>query len=90
MLDSTAARGKAPGLGTAGFVCGLLAAIFALVPVLNIVLAPILAIVGIVLGAIGMSQAGKTNAPKGLSVAGVALGVVSLIILVLMLAALFG
>jgi hypothetical protein len=90
METGSARQTSSPGIGTAGFVCGVLAVVFALVPLLNIILAPILGILGIVFGAVGMSQAGKRNAPSGLSRAGGILGVVSFVILIAELAAVFG
>jgi hypothetical protein len=80
---------KSPGLGTAGFVCGLLALIFAFVPLLNLVFTPILGILGLVFGGVGERQAVNRGAPGGLSLAGAVLGAASLLALVIVYGALF-
>jgi hypothetical protein len=69
------------GLGVAGFVCGLLSAIFGLIPFLFFVAFP-LSVVGIVFGALGWRRARRDPArgAKGLSLAGLILGVVGLVL----------
>ena len=69
------------GLGVAGFVCGLLAAIFGLIPFLFF-LSFILGILGIVFSAIGWRRARRDPARggKGLSIAGLILGLIGFVL----------
>lgn len=68
------------GFGTAGFVLGLVGAVFALIPIIGIV-AWFLVIPGLILALIGLARAlsGTAN-NKGMSIAGVALSVIGLVI----------
>lgn len=61
------------GLGIAGFVCALCAAVFSWIPILNW----ILWIVGLVLSGIGV-----TKQPKGLAIAGLVISLVSLVLII--------
>lgn len=72
------------GLGTAGFVTGLLGLIFCWVPVFGL----ILGVLGIVLGGAGMSYARKNRASSGLAIAGLVLGIISLVPAIIVIAAL--
>lgn len=75
------------GLGTAGFVLGLLAALFALIPIVGVIAWP-LAILGLVFGIVGIGRARRGAATnKGLSVAGTVLAAVALVICVAWVAA---
>ncbi|WP_409184618.1 DUF4190 domain-containing protein [Amycolatopsis sp. VS8301801F10] len=68
------------GLGTAGFVLGLVGLIFAFLPIIGIIAWP-LVILGIIFSALGFvrTRSGKaTN--KGLSIAGLVLSVIGLVI----------
>ena len=68
---------KGNGLGIAGFVCGILSAIFGLIPLLFFITFP-LAVLGMVFGAIGWARA-RSDAQrggKGLSIAGLILGLI--------------
>ena len=68
------------GLGTGGFVCGLVGLIFSFVPIIGLVAWP-LVIVGVVLSAIGVSKANRQLANnKGLATAGVVLSIIGLVI----------
>jgi hypothetical protein len=70
------------GLGTAGFVLGLIGLLFSFIPVIGVVAWP-LVILGIVFSAVGMGKASKGRATnKGLSIAGLVLSIVGLIICV--------
>ncbi|UKD52624.1 MmpS family transport accessory protein [Amycolatopsis sp. FU40] len=74
------------GLGTAGFVLGLLGLIFSFIPVIGLVAWP-LVILGIIFSALGFvrSRSGKaTN--KGLSIAGLVLSVIGLVLCIIWLA----
>jgi hypothetical protein len=74
-----AMRQSAPGVAIAGFVCGVLAVLSPLpMPFLSVPLA----ILGIVFGAIGSSQANQRGAPKGLATAAVVCGALALVIVV--------
>lgn len=70
-------QGAAPGngLGVAGFVTGLLGLIFCWVPALGIVLA----VLGVILGGVGIATGKKKGAPTGLAIAGLVLGIIALI-----------
>lgn len=65
------------GLGTAALVCGVIAAVVSMVPVVNWFTWP-LGVLAIVFGAVGWSRANKGEATnKNAAVAGVVLGIVS-------------
>lgn len=70
---STPSAGK--GLGIAGLVLGILAAIVSFIPCLG-VYALIPGIVGLILSAISMTQASKAGASKGLAIAGLICSIV--------------
>ena len=71
------------GLGTAGFVLGLVGLLFSFLPVIGVVAWP-LVILGLVLGLVGVSKANRGQATnKGLAVAGIALSAIGLAICVL-------
>lgn len=75
------------GLGTAGFVLGLIGAIFSLIPIIGVI-AWFLVIPGLVLAAIGFARTRKgaaTNA--GLAIAGIVLSLVGLLFCILYAAA---
>lgn len=63
------------GLGVAGFVCGLLGLVFFWIPFVGIVLA----ILGVIMGAAGMTQARRVHNSAGLAIAGLVLGIIALI-----------
>ena len=68
------------GLGTAGFVLGLLAALFAMIPIIGVIAWP-LAILGLVFGLLGISRARKGAATnKGLAIAGTVLAAIGLLL----------
>jgi hypothetical protein len=71
------------GLGTAGFVLGLLGLVFSPIPLVGVVAWP-LVVVGLILSAAGLARvrAGKaTN--KGLSIAGIVVSVLGLVVSIL-------
>jgi hypothetical protein len=78
-------QGSTPGngLGVAGFVTGLLGLIFFWVPVLGITLA----VLGVILGGVGIATGKKKGAPTGLAIAGLVLGVIALIPAIIFIAA---
>ena len=63
------------GLGVAGFVTGLLGLIFCWVPFLGIVLA----LLGVIMGGVGITTGKKKGASTGLAIAGLVLGIIALI-----------
>jgi hypothetical protein len=66
------------GLGTAGFVCGLIAAVFCWVPLIGVVAWP-LSLVGLPLSWVGASRADRGEATnRGLALAGAILSVIAL------------
>lgn len=75
------------GLGTAGFVLGLLATLFAVIPIIGVVAWP-LGILGLIFGLVGLSRASNGMATnKGLAVAGAVLSAVALVICMVWVAA---
>lgn len=68
------------GLGVAGFVLGLLAALFSLIPIIGVIAWP-LAILGLIFGILGVLRARKGVATnKGLAIAGTVLSAIGLVI----------
>jgi hypothetical protein len=76
------------GLATAGFVLALLGLLGSWIPVVNIV-AMILGVVGVVLAAVGLAKSKKAGTGKGLAIAGLILGVLALIFAVVINAVFF-
>ncbi|MBB3664069.1 hypothetical protein FB384_002973 [Prauserella sediminis] len=75
------------GLGTSGFVVGLIGLIFSPLPLIGVVAWP-LVIIGLILSSIGLSRARRGKATnKGLSIAGVVVSAVGLVICILWLTA---
>jgi len=75
------------GLGTAGFVLGLIGLVFAFIPVVGVVAWP-LVIIGLVLSAVGFARARKGVATnKGMSIAGIACSAIGLVICIVWTAA---
>lgn len=71
------------GVGTAGFVCGLLGIIFAWIPIIGVIAWP-LVIVGLILSWVGLNNAKKGKADnKGLAIAGIACSVIGLLICII-------
>lgn len=70
------------GLGIAGLVLGILSFPLAFIPCVNI-FAALVAVVGIVLSAIGLKQANKQNGAKGLNLAGLILSSLAMLVIVL-------
>lgn len=87
---STERRPEQPsnGLGTAGFVVGLIGLLFSFIPVVGVVAWP-LVILGIIFSAIGLNKAVKGRATnKGLAIAGLTLSIIGLVICIVWAAAL--
>jgi Domain of unknown function (DUF4352) len=75
------------GLGTAGFVLGLIGAIFSLIPIIGVV-AWFLVIPGLVLASIGFARTRKGEATNtGLAIAGIVLSLIGLLFCILYAAA---
>lgn len=66
------------GLAIAGFVLGLLALLTSWIPLLNI-LSIIIGVLGVILAAIGLAKAGKIGSGKGLAIAGLVLGTLAVV-----------
>jgi heme/copper-type cytochrome/quinol oxidase subunit 2 len=78
-------QGQPPrnGLGTAGFVLGLIGLLFSFIPLIGVVAWP-LVIIGLVLSIIGVARASSGKATnKGLAIAGAVLSVIGLVICIL-------
>ena len=71
------------GLGVAGFVTGLLGLIFCWVPGLGI----LLAVLGVIMGGVGIALGKKKGAPVGLAIAGLVLGIIALIPAIIIISA---
>jgi len=71
------------GLGVAGFVTGLLGLIFCWVPAFGIVLA----LLGVIMGGVGIATGKKKGAPIGLAVSGLVLGIIALIPAIIIISA---
>ncbi|MCR6483673.1 DUF4190 domain-containing protein [Amycolatopsis sp. OK19-0408] len=68
------------GLGTAGFVLGLVGLIFAFIPIIGVVAWP-LTILGLIFGIIGTLRAGRGQANnKGMAITGTVLSAIGLVI----------
>ncbi|MDP1802383.1 MAG: DUF4190 domain-containing protein [Bacteroidota bacterium] len=76
---TTPAANNGKGLGIAGMILGILAIIVSFVPCFGW-WAIVLAVVGVILSAISMSQAKKANAPKGMAIAGLICSILAIII----------
>ncbi|UOZ04285.1 DUF4190 domain-containing protein [Amycolatopsis sp. WQ 127309] len=75
------------GLGTAGFVLGLVGLIFSPIPIIGLVAWP-LVIIGLVLSFLGLGRANKGVATnKGLAIAGIVLSAIGLVVCVIWVAA---
>ncbi len=66
-------------MGIAGLVLGILAAVLSFVPCLGM-WAIVPGIIGLILSAIAMMQAGKTNSPKGMAIGGLICSIIGIII----------
>jgi hypothetical protein len=83
--QQTAAR-PSNGLGTAGFVVGLIGLLFSFIPLVGVVAWP-LVILGIIFSAVGISKAAKGRATnKGLAIAGLVVSIVGLVVCILWVA----
>jgi hypothetical protein len=71
------------GLGVAGFVTGLLGLLFCWVPFLGV----LLALLGVILGGVGIATGKKKGAPTGLAIAGLVLGIIALIPAIILISA---
>ncbi|MFC6154791.1 DUF4190 domain-containing protein [Nocardioides yefusunii] len=67
------------GLATAGFVLSLLGILMSWIPLLNI-FGVMLAVLGLILAGVGLAKSKKVNAGKGLAIAGLVLGVLTIVI----------
>jgi len=66
-------------LGVAALIVGILTFVLAVIPCIG-TLAIIPGIVAIVLASVGLSQASRSDAPKGMQVAGLVIGIIALMI----------
>jgi hypothetical protein len=68
-------------------VCGLIGLAWSIVPFAGIALAPLPALLGIILGAVALRQARTRGGPKGLAMAGLICGLAALVIVVALMEA---
>lgn len=74
------------GVGTAGGVVGIIAAVLLWIPYIGL----ILGVIAVVLGAVGLSRSNRLyGAGKGMSIAGIVCGAVALILNILFIAAIY-
>ena len=74
------------GLGTAGFVVGLIGLVLSFIPLIGVVAWP-LVILGIIFSAIGISKAAKGRATnKGLAITGLVVSIAGLVVCILWVA----
>jgi phosphate/sulfate permease len=66
-------------LGVAALITGIITFVFAVIPCVGMI-AFIPGIIAIVLASVGLSQASRNNAPKGILIAGLIIGIVALMI----------
>ena len=78
---TAATRGN--GAAVAGFVCGLIGAIFSIIPLFLLVFPGILDVLGIVFGLRGRRNAAAGATQGGLATAGLVLGIAGLVFFVL-------
>lgn len=78
-MEANKTSGSGQGLGVAGFVISLIAFFISVVPVIG-VWALIPGIVALIFCAVAFSQAKRSDSPKGLFIAGLAVSIVVLII----------
>ena len=71
------------GAAVAGFVCGLIGAIFSIIPLFVLIFPGVLDILGIVFGIRGRRNAAAGASQGGLATAGLVLGIVGLVFFVL-------
>jgi NADH:ubiquinone oxidoreductase subunit 6 (subunit J) len=69
----------APGLAIAGFVCGLVGLVLSAIIICFFIGGPV-ALVGVVLSAIGLRQANERGAKRGLAIAGLVCGIIGVLI----------
>jgi hypothetical protein len=67
------------GMGVAGLIVGIVACVFSFIPCLGMY-AIVPALVGIILSAISMKQAGASNSPKGMAIGGLVTSIIGLLI----------
>lgn len=77
------------GMGVAALIMGIISFVVAFIPCVGL-FALFTAVVAIVLGAIGLSQASKSETPKGMSLAGLITGVLALFIAIAQIAVFAG
>lgn len=78
-MEENTNKNSGQGLGVAALILGIISFVVAFIPCIGF-FALFTALVAIVLGAIGLSQASRTDSPKGLMLGGLIIGVVALFI----------
>ncbi len=70
---------SAQNLGIAALITAILAFVIAVIPCIGVI-APILGIIAIVLAAVGLSQAARNNAPRGVLIAGLVVAIIACLV----------
>lgn len=79
MENSTNQQNNGQGFAIAGLVIGIFALLFSVIPCVG-TSAVLIGIVAVVFGTVALTKANTTNAPKGLSIAGISLGGLAIVI----------
>jgi hypothetical protein len=77
------------GMGVAALVMGIISFIVAFIPCIGMA-AMFTAIIAIVLGAVGLSQATKASSPRGMMIGGLIVGVIALLVSITQLVLVIG
>lgn len=89
MENTTNQQNSGQGFAIAGLVTGIIALLIAIIPCVGII-AIVLGIVAVIFGAIAFSKATSDNSPKGMSIAGLTLGAVSIFLAIFWLTFVIG
>ena len=89
MENTTNQQNSGQGFAIAGLVTGIIALLIAIIPCVGII-AIILGLVAVVFGAVAFSKAKIDNSPKGMSIAGLTLGVMSIFLAIFWLTFIIG
>lgn len=75
---------RSNGIGTAGFVCGLIGLCLCWIPIAGQIIGWILSTLGLIFSIIGVA---KKNTKKGLAIAGLIISCITILVLIIIVAA---